>query len=304
MKSWVHWMFLAVLLAVGRALGADSIRIGTYNVENYVLESTTTRKAKSEASKARVADCVKVLNADVLGLQEFGGPEAVEDLRSRLKRSGCDYPHVAQMRGADPNIEVALLSRVPIVALRLHTNDTFLLSGQRFRVSRGFLEADVEPGRGQRVVVFVAHLKSRRTAVRADESDIRREEARFLREHIDARLKADPSARVVVVGDLNDSKDSQSIRLLMGRGRNQLVDSRPSERNGDTGFTPNPRWQPRTVSWTHYYGVEDTYSRLDYILLSPRAAEDWDPAAIGIPSIPDWGLASDHRPIAVTLRFR
>lgn len=298
------WLgFLPLVLATIGAFGADSIRIGTYNVENYILESTASRQAKTEASKAKVAESIKALAADVLGLQELGGPAAMEDLRQRLKRVGSEYPHAVQVRGADTNIQLALFSRFPIVASRGYTNDSFLLSGQRFRVSRGFLEADIEPVPGQRVVVMVAHLKSRRTSVRADESDIRREEARLLREHIEARLKAEPSARVVVVGDLNDSKDSEAIRLLLGRGRTHLVDSRPSERNGDTGFSPNPRWQPRTVAWTHYYGVEDSYARLDYILLSERAAAEWLPAESGIPLIADWGLASDHRPIAVVLRL-
>ena len=29
----------------------------------------------------------------------------------------------------------------------------------------------------------------------------------------------------------------------------------------------------RNITWTHYYGAEDTYSRIDYILLSPGMAK-------------------------------
>jgi endonuclease/exonuclease/phosphatase family metal-dependent hydrolase len=55
--------------------------------------------------------------------------------------------------------------------------------------------------------------------------------------------------------------------------------------------------QPRDVTWTYYYGKEDTYSRIDYILLSRGMAREWNSNATLVLSLPNWGLASDHRPI-------
>lgn len=285
----------------GRGGAAERLRLATYNVENYLLASSDSRPAKSEPSKAKVAEVLKAVGADVVALQELGGEEALVDLQRRLARLGLEYPHRDWMMGADTNIQVGLLSRFPIVARRPHVKDSFLLSGRRFRVSRGILEADIQVRPGYQLTVFTAHLKSRRTVPEADEAEIRREEARLLRRKVDERLKERPAANVVVLGDLNDTKDSESVRFLIGRGRDQLVDTRPGERNGDTGFTPNPRWQPRTVTWTHYYGVEDTYSRIDYILLHPNAAREWVREESFLPSLPDWGLASDHRPVVITL---
>ena len=114
---------------------------------------------------------------------------------------------------------------------------------------------------------------------------------------MDARLKADPSANVVVLGDFNDNKDSRSTKAVIGYGKNKLVDTRPAERNGDNLPNPNPAWEPKNITWTHFYGKEDTYSRIDYLLLSPGMAREWVKAETFIPTIANWGLGSDHRPL-------
>ena len=192
---------------------------------------------------------------------------------------------------------MAVLSRFPITARRPHTQDGFLLQGRRFRLTRGIAEVDIQVTTNYSFTLFVAHLKSRRPAAEADESEIREQEAAILREKIETRLKAKPSANLVVLGDLNDVKDARSTRTVIGKGRNALVDTRPGEANGDLSVSGRSL---RTITWTHFFAKEDTYSRVDYILLSPGMAKEWQPTASYVVAVPNWGLASDHRPVLAT----
>ena len=66
---------------------------------------------------------------------------------------------------------------------------------------------------------------------------MRLQEAKLLREKIDAILKANPNANLVVLGDFNDTKDSASTKAVIGTGKFKLVDTRPAERNGDNAPT-------------------------------------------------------------------
>ena len=289
---------LPFLFLIVTASAAETFRVATYNVANYLDHTTESRReVKSADAKAKIRESIKAMKPNVIALQEIGAVSALLELRNSLKQDGLDYPNWEHVTGFDTNIHVALLSRFPITARRPHTNDNFLLSGRRFRVSRGFLEVDLKVNEQYSFTVFAAHLKSRRPVPEADEAELRLEEAKLLREKIEARLNANPNVNLVVLGDFNNTKDSPSTKFLIGRGKTKLVDTRPAERNGDNTPSPNPAWEPRNITWTHYYGKEDSYSRVDYILLSPGLAREWIKAETYIPTIPNWGLGSDHRPL-------
>lgn len=288
--GWLSWQ---------SAGAATTFRVATYNLENYLLEPVGTRPAKTVAARAKVRESLRTASADVVALQEVGGTNALFELRDGLRREGLDYPHWELVHGWDTHIQVAVLSRWPIVARRPHTNEAFLLFGRKFRVSRGFLEIDVRVRDRYVFTLMTAHLKSRRPVPEADEADLREQEALVLREIIEARLARNPDANLVVVGDLNDVKDARSTRAVIGRGRFALIDTRPAERNGDTEPNPNPRFEPRNVTWTHHYGKEDTYSRIDYVLVSKGMAREWLKGESFVLAIPNWGVASDHRPVVV-----
>lgn len=278
---------------------APSFNVATYNLENYLDHEAGSRPAKSAAAKAKIRENIRALQAGVLALQEMGNSNALLELRASLKAEGLDYPHWEFVQGFDTNIHVAVLSQFPIVARRSHTRDGFLLNGRRFRVSRGFAEVDIQVNPQYRFTLLVAHLKSRRPVPQADEADLREQEALILREKVEARLKASPELNLIVAGDLNDVQNSQSTRAVIGRGKYALIDTRPAEKNGDDQPNPNPRYPPRRVTWTHYYGVEDTYGRIDYVLLSRGMAREWNTQDTYVLAAPNWGAGSDHRPLVV-----
>jgi endonuclease/exonuclease/phosphatase family metal-dependent hydrolase len=294
------YRLLLVPLLGASLLRAETPRfkVATYNVENYLVERSGTRAPKPEAARRKVTETLASLRPDVVALQEIGPTNALIELQSRLRQAGLDLPHWEHVSGYDTNIFVAVLSRFPITARRSHAQESFLLEGRRFRTSRGLLEVDLEVSPSYRFTLFSAHLKSKRTIGAADQAEMREQEARALRRLVEARLAADPKANVLVCGDFNDTKDSPALKALLGRsGNRSLFDTRPVERNGDQAASENPRWDPRHVSWTHFYGKEDTYSRLDYILLSTGMAREWRREGSYLPTLPDWGVASDHRPV-------
>ncbi len=304
--SFSAWGIALVFMAIGSfGFGAETFRVGTYNVENYLLHSMGNRPEKTSESRAQVRAMIKALRADVLALQEIGGPEALESLREDLHRDGVDYPYSDLASGHDPYIQVAVLSRFPIAASHRHTNDSFLLFGRRFFVSRGFLEVDLSIGSHYRFTLMCAHLKSRRAVPEANEEELREQEAVLFREKIDARLKSNPKANLVVLGDFNDTKESQSIRAILGKGPAVLIDTRPGEgrfpRDGDNTLVADSD-SKRPITWTHYYAKEDSYSRIDYLLLSRGMFHEWVKEQTCVLARGGWGVASDHRPLVATFR--
>jgi len=277
---------------------AETFRVATYNVENYLDQPTESRPhVKSAEARAKIRESIKAMNPDVIALQEMGGTNALLELQASLQADGQNFPYWEHVEGFDTNIHVAVLSKLPIVARRPHTNDYFVLDSRRFQVKRGFAEVDIQAATNFIFTLIAAHLKSHLAAGEADESEERLDEAKVLRGIIDARLAREPQAKLIVLGDFNDLKDSAPTREIIGRGKTKLFDTRPAERNGDSDQKEPPYYEPRNVAWTYYYGKTDEYSRIDYILLSPAMKRNWVPGETYVPVVKDWGVGSDHRPL-------
>jgi endonuclease/exonuclease/phosphatase family metal-dependent hydrolase len=270
--------------------------VGTFNVENYLETPSGSRHAKSAEAAAKVQESIVALRPDVITLQEVGSTNALLGLQARLKSAGLDFPFWDEVEGHDTNIHVCVLSRYPIVARHPHTNESFLLDGRRLFVSRGFADVEIQVSPRYRFALIAAHLKSRLPSGLADEAEWRYEEAVALRAVIDARLAENPAEDLVVLGDLNDLKDSKPLRAILGHGAARLFDTCPAERNGDDAGSANGH-EPRRVTWTHYYAKEDVYSRIDYILVNHAMQRHWLSQETYVLASPNWGLASDHRPL-------
>jgi endonuclease/exonuclease/phosphatase family metal-dependent hydrolase len=300
LSIWNSFAIFAFILFCPN-LFAQTFRVATYNVENYLDQPTESRHVvKSLEAKAKVRQVIEAMKPDVLALEEMGSTNALMELRASLKSEGHDFSFWDYVEGSDTNIHVAVLSKFPIVARYPHTNDEFLLDGKRFRVERGFAEMEIQAATNFTFTLIAAHLKSQLQTPNADEAEERLGEANVLRSIIDEHFKANPNAKLIVLGDFNDLKNSDPIKKIIGRGKFKLTDTRPAERNGDNSFVENIYHEPRDVTWTYFYGADDTYSRIDYILLSPAMARDWVKEETYIPTIPNWGIGSDHRPIIAT----
>lgn len=298
---WRHLRRAAPLLVfvAGTLAGfsAELFRVATYNVETYLNQPTETRKrVKSPEARAKIRESIRAINPDVLALEEIGDTNALMELRGALQAEGQVFADWEFVPAFDTNIHLAVLSKFPIVGRRAHTNDAFLLDGRKFQVKRGFAEVDIQAAPNFTFTLVAAHLKSRLGAGDADEAEERLGEAKVLRSIIDGRLARDPQARLVVLGDFNDTPDSATLKEIIGRGKGKLTDTRPAERNGDIAQS-GPTYEARDVTWTYFYGKDDTYSRFDYLLISPGMKQNWRPSESRILAISNWGTGSDHRPI-------
>jgi endonuclease/exonuclease/phosphatase family metal-dependent hydrolase len=287
---------LVLWLGIGcvEVYAQESFTVATYNLAGYLDQLVQNRRLKSEEAKTAIQDTILIARPDVLVVQEMGKWSALKELQSSLARRGVNYRHLRMVHGYDPYIHVGLLSRFPVVREHYHTNDVFLLEGKRMEVSRGFLEAEIRVTANYRFTLFAAHLKSKRSVIYGDEAMIRAREAELLRAKIDAVFERDAKANLLVLGDLNDTRDSRPIRTIIGRGAWSLKDTRPNESSGVNG---SPR---RHTNWTYYFDRKDAYTRVDYILLSRGMAAEWDAESSFVLATPDWIDASDHRLVRVT----
>ncbi|MGH3387044.1 MAG: endonuclease/exonuclease/phosphatase family protein, partial [Nocardioidaceae bacterium] len=86
----------------------------------------------------------------------------------------------------------------------------------------------------------------------------RHQQATVLRGFVDDVLAADPAARVVVAGDINDFEFSETADILVG--------------SGATALTDLPRTLPEDERYTYVF--EGNSQTLDHILVSPQLATD------------------------------
>jgi len=263
-----------------------TLRIATFNTENlfarYRFKDTIQPteddgftindlafRIYDEESKKITAKAIRAVNADVICLQEVESLPVLDRFNA-FYLGGMKYAHRAVIDCFDPRqIDVAVLSRHPIVSLRSH-RDERNKAGTAFLFSRDCLEVDVLVG-GKTLTLYLNHFKSMmegREATRAR----RQEQAERVAAIIDARWKKSAyKGNFIVLGDLNDYPDGKTgLAALLGHKGLDNVLTR----------------LPETERWTHYYAGGNAYRQLDYLLLSAGLAK----ANSGKPAVMRSGL--------------
>ena len=272
-----------------------SVRFIAYNVENwltmdrYVDGKSLKGSPKPDKEKLAIAELLADAKPDILGISEIGNEEDVKDLQAYLAKAGHPMPHFHVNRGADPTRSLVLISRFPIGKTVMRDDLTYSSKGREYAMQRGILDATVETPAGAYRFLGL-HLKSKRETEDGDQEDMRRNEGHLLRREIDEILSEDPDARLVVYGDLNDTRQSSTIRTIHGGGKNPKSLLMIALKDSRGHF------------WTHHWDFQDVYSRIDYVLVSGalRNSIDWDRCKI-IDNDAVAG-ASDHRPLLVILK--
>ncbi len=289
----------ALVLSLLFAVAASAITVATYNVENYLVTDRMADGAfrqaypKPESEKTALRLAIATMGADILALQEMGKPPFLAELQRDLKAEGHDYPHAIVLEAADENRHVAFLSKVPFKEVREHKAVPAKYLGATDVVKRGVLEVTVATDRGD-LTLFVIHLKSRRTERKDDPEGAaqRHAEAVGVRDLILSRFPDPTQALFALLGDWNDTRTSRAIRALQKRGNTELGEIlRAADSRGDT--------------WTHFYRREDSYSRIDFILVSPGLKPHVaNNGRAKIYDGPGAREASDHRAVLMQLNLK
>jgi len=278
-------------------LASAALTVAAYNVENYTVADRMVdgvyRPAypKPEKEKAALRQVIAGIAPDILAVEEMGPQPFLDDFQRELKQAGQDYPHTALLEAADADRHVAVLSKVPFKEVRRHAGVAITYFGQKDVVKRGVLEVVFATAQGD-FSLFVIHLKSRRTERKDDPEGViqRHLEAEAVRDLVLSRYPDPARGRFIICGDWNDTRGSKPVRALQKRGDLEVGEILPAA-------------DSRGESWTHFYRREDTYSRIDYLLVSPALqpfmtagrAMIWDGAGVG--------QGSDHRPVFMQLKL-
>jgi endonuclease/exonuclease/phosphatase family metal-dependent hydrolase len=136
--------------------------------------------------------------------------------------------------------------------LRSHVDD--LKDGSRI-FSRDCSEYEIALPSGETLLLLINHLKSKGFGTQADSNARRRRQAERVREIYDAHRQAG-IARIAVIGDFNDTPDSEPLAPLLGEGSDlrDIFGHQKFEGDGRPGT----------------FGNGTASQKIDYILLSPE----------------------------------
>lgn len=274
----------------------ESIRLATYNLNNYLVMDRHVGSVwrpsypKPEADKAIIREVIQEALPDVLAIQEMGTLPFLEELRADLAQGGVHYPYAIHMEGADEVRHLAVLSKLAPIEVVKHQDLDFKYQTGRELVKRGMLELSFERLDGSIFKLFVVHLKSRWTDVKADpESQQRRtREAEACRNRIIERTYDIGVTDFLIAGDFNDHPASGTLRRFYQRGKLRIGALVPAS-------------DSRGEQWTYFYNKQVVYSLVDGFIVSGALASDVETGNGHIVDAPGALIGSDHRMVYLDL---
>jgi endonuclease/exonuclease/phosphatase family metal-dependent hydrolase len=212
-------------------------------------------EAVNEVATRMTAKVIHEVGADVLGVVEAESrPSLVrfhDDVMSLTH--GTTYDHIMLVDGNDERgIDVAIMTRkgFDIESIRSHVDDE--VDGKRV-FSRDCAEYHIKTPSGEKLIVLVNHFKSKGFGSQADSNRKRKMQAQRTKA-IYEDLRAAGAKNVAVIGDLNDTPDSDPLAPLVDE--TDLKDITAHSNFNDNG-------RPGT------FGNGTKSNKIDYILLSP-----------------------------------
>ncbi|MBT9548671.1 MAG: endonuclease/exonuclease/phosphatase family protein [Candidatus Sericytochromatia bacterium] len=284
-------LFLATCLACApRDVNSApaTLKLATYNVENLFDGIPDNPRNKKERAKPKkelraLADIFHLEQPDVVAMQEVESQKTLKDFRDKYLKD-MNYQEPIVIEGNDPRgIDVAVMSKWPIVAVKSHKDFKFELKGRKRGFGRDLLQVTLKAPSGYTLTVFAVHLKSK-LGDKKESDAVREAEATAIQGLLKTYQSQNPKANFVVMGDFNDEPTSAPLKPLLGpQNPLGLVDIAAQ----DLGIKPS----------VFTYHPKKYRSRIDYILVSPSMMPEYRPRSVHIQQNPEAYWASDHLPL-------
>lgn len=183
------------------SLHSKTFTVGSFNVENLFdlaysgneyaeyIPNNSWQWNKSAYTKKlnNLSTLVCDLNADILALQEVENDTALKALQNTLKRKGCYYRYRAIAKAKNSVVNVAVLSKYPIV----YSKEIWVNASRKYR---NILEVKINI-EGELLYLFVNHWKSK-----SGPESMRVQSAKALKKHLDTFA---PYENIIIAGDFN-----------------------------------------------------------------------------------------------------
>lgn len=281
----------------------DRVRIATYNVQNLFLCGEGAPKPPAQVRA--LVRMIRLVDADVLMLQEVGSQASLDALNERLEVA---YPHATLLPGhSNRSIHLGVLSRQPVkltslsgdaltnadgAHLRHHASaedaEQGILSDVRVQRDVLLCEVQAEAAPDGVLALVGVHLKSRTNppwqVLASDE--VRAAESRRIAEVVGVYRAQHPSRALILLGDFNDLSVADALSPLDAL---DLVDCHAvALRNAAVRRNPSTYWPKRAM-------------RIDRLLLSEDTARRVVPGSTQIHAGRMGREASDHFPVSLEL---
>lgn len=233
--------------------------------ENWIGWCELKTEAVDEIAIELTARMINDLEADVLAVVEAESRPVFNmffDLYGRKMTFTKPFKHVMIIDGNDErgiDVGIASVESFPIGEIRSHVDD--LDEEEKKIFSRDAPEYTITTPNGNRVIVIPNHFKSKYGGNDPAGQRRRKRQADEVL-NIYNRLVAEGEENIVVLGDLNDTPDSDELSNLLNRSDLQEVTDHPNftefefrANNGNRGIG------------THSTGNDK--NKIDYLLLSP-----------------------------------
>lgn len=284
--------------------GGVKRKVMTYNAENFYRLKNGKWQKTDEGTQA-LADVILKQTPDIVCLQEAGDVDMMREFNTKYL-NGL-YPNVygspvKNQRGVQ-NVVYFTQKGIQLESIKSHLQDICPPKGPTaFDLTtaimdcgkRDILEAKFKTDTGYEFTLMNAHLKSMRGGEQLT-APKRMNDARVIAKIIDALIKKDPNAHIMLVGDLNFLHKSP-----YGKPVYEAV-SLTDDTNPDNDMTETILKDGKDRP-THHGGRTYGNQKLDYMFVSKAMLKQVTRAYVTGEFTKDpWAKASDHLPMVTVV---